>query len=244
MSVDPALVRIGSCGFRRSREVYYAQLRAIEVQHTFYDPPPASTLEAWRAEAPPDFEFTLKAWQLITHVSSSPTYRRLKRALSPEDRAETGSFRPSRIVLEAWEETRACAKALGARTVLFQCPARFRPTPLHIENMRHFFGTVERDGLNFCWEPRGDWPPDLVEELCEELDLWHTVDPFAQQTVTPDRCYFRLHGIGGYQYTYRDDELRDLLDLLPEDRPSYVFFNNMTMIPDAVRFRGMVESFK
>ncbi|HET6568843.1 MAG TPA: DUF72 domain-containing protein, partial [Rhodothermales bacterium] len=234
-------VRVGSCGFRRSREAYYPLLNTVEVQHTFYDPPPVETLREWQAEAPDGFEFTLKAWQLITHHAGSPTYRRLKRTLSDREKAEAGFFRPGSTVMGAWDVTRACAKALRARAVLFQCPARFRPTPDHVDYMRHFFGTVERDGLSFCWEPRGGWPPELVVELCEELDLWHTVDPFAEPTMTPDRCYFRLHGRGGWRYKYDDGELNELREMLPEDGPSYVFFNNVEMIPDAVRFRAMVE---
>ena len=70
-------------------------LKAVEVQHTFYQPPRVETLAKWRAEAPRGFEFTIKAWQLITHQPSSPTYRRLKRALTEEEREGAGAFRAS-----------------------------------------------------------------------------------------------------------------------------------------------------
>src|SRR5918911_676564 len=95
-------IKVGCCGFRSARAEYYALLPAVEVQHTFYQPPRLTTLAQWRAEAPPAFEFTLKAWQLITHRASSPTYRRLKRELSAEERDGAGSFRASEIVREAW----------------------------------------------------------------------------------------------------------------------------------------------
>jgi uncharacterized protein YecE (DUF72 family) len=72
-------VHIGCSGFRSSRESYYEKLDSVEVQHTFYQPPQVSTLKRWREEAPRGFEFAVKAWQLITHTSSSPTRRRLKR---------------------------------------------------------------------------------------------------------------------------------------------------------------------
>ncbi|KGN41169.1 hypothetical protein N801_08795 [Knoellia aerolata DSM 18566] len=29
------------------------------------------------SQVPADFEFTMKAWQVITHESNSPTYRRM-----------------------------------------------------------------------------------------------------------------------------------------------------------------------
>ena len=236
-------IRIGCCGFRSARAEYYALLPAVEVQHTFYQPPQVSTLKKWRAEAPEGFEFTLKAWQLITHQASSPTYKRLKRELTEEERAEAGSFRASEVVREAWAVTRVAARALDARTILFQCPASFRPTESNVEQMRRFFALIkpERAGLNLCWEPRGDWPRATVKELCAELDLWHAVDPFAARTGTPARCYFRLHGRRGWRYQYEDDELAELLAMLPQAGESYVFFNNVKMIEDAVRFKEIVE---
>lgn len=242
MSSSPGLINIGCCGFRSSRESYYELLRAVEVQHTFYQPPLITTLAKWRAEAPPDFVFTIKAWQLITHQSSSPTYRRLKRELSERERERVGSFRSSRVVKEAWDTTKASALALRARAILFQCPASFQPTRSNLDNLRRFFTKTRRlDAIDFCFEPRGRWPRELVRELCEELDLWHVVDPFAERTTTPARCYFRLHGRGGWRYTYEDAELEELLYMLPEDRTSYVFFNNREMVTDAVRFREMAE---
>jgi uncharacterized protein YecE (DUF72 family) len=217
-------------------------LAAVEVQHTFYQPPQIATLEKWRAEAPDGFEFTLKAWQLITHQATSPTYRRLKRELSEKEKETCGFFRPSRIVKEAWQVTYECARALQAGTLLFQCPASFRPTKANIENMRKFFARIKRKGLTFCWEPRGEWPREVVKDLCDELDLWHVVDPFAARTVTPDRCYFRLHGRGGWRYSYEDVELEELYSMLPEGKLSYVFFNNIKMGEDAVRFKAIVET--
>src|ERR1044071_7485975 len=235
-------VRVGCCGFRSSRESYYELLDSVEVQHTFYQPPQVSTLARWREEAPRGFEFALKAWQLITHQSSSPTFRRLKRQLTDEEKEGAGSFRDSEIVKEAWRVTRECAEALGAGALLFQCPASFRPFAENVENMRRFFRSVERGRLTFCWEPRGDWPRALVGELCEELDLWHVVDPFKERTVTPRRCYFRLHGRKGWRYRYEDAELEELYSMLPKGARSYVFFNNVGMLEDARRFREIVEA--
>jgi uncharacterized protein YecE (DUF72 family) len=235
-------VKIGCCGFRSSRDSYYALLPAVEVQQIFYQPPQIKTLEKWRAEAPEGFEFAVKAWQLITHQASSPTYRRLKRELSDEEKEGVGSFRPSGIVAEAWEVTVACARALGARMVLFQCPASFLPTKANIGNMRKFFKGIERGGLGFGWEPRGGWPREVVRDLCGELDLWHVVDPFSERTMTPERSYFRLHGRKGWRYVYEDGELEELRSMLPEGVESYVFFNNIRMLEDALRFREMLKS--
>jgi uncharacterized protein YecE (DUF72 family) len=65
----------------------------VEVQHTFYEPPAEAVLARWRTQAPASFEFTIKAWQVVTHESNSPTYRRLKRPLPDSARGQVGAFR-------------------------------------------------------------------------------------------------------------------------------------------------------
>ncbi len=219
---------------------YVTHFPVVEVQQTFYQPPQVKTLENWRASAPADFEFTLKAWMLITHEARSPTYRRLKRELSEKERDGCGSFRPTPIVMDAWDVTLKCVKALAARRLLFQCPASFKPTKENIKNMRAFFAKIERPPeLQLLWEPRGGWPDNTVRELCRELDLTHVVDPFAVRTVTPERCYFRLHGRTGFRYVYEDEELEELYGMLPKDKTSYVLFNNVRMREDAARFQKL-----
>jgi uncharacterized protein YecE (DUF72 family) len=231
-------VKVGTCGFGRVKRPDYVKLfPVVEIQHTFYHPPEIKTLEKWRRELPDDFECTLKAWQMITHESSSPTYKRIKRPLTDKECDEAGFFKPTDTVREALNLTLECAKALNAGTILFQCPAKFQPLPENILNMKQFFNGFDRTGLNCVWEPRGKmWEPDLIRELCEELELWDCVNPFQRPTTTPYRCYFRLHGQPRWRYTYDDDELYELATILPNDRVSYVFFNNITMKQDAERF--------
>ena len=234
-------IRIGTCGFRTNKTEYAEMLGAVEVQQTFYQPPQIKTLERWRAQTPPPFEFTLKAWQLITHEAKSPTYKRLKKELTEREKAEAGYFKPTAVVREAWDVTLACARALQAKTILFQCPASFRQTSENIENLEKFFASVERDELIFAWEPRGDWNPKIVKEICDRLDLRHAVDPFAVQSVTPEKCYYRLHGRTGFGYKYEEDELADLAELLPDAQTAYVFFNNRYMLEDALLFQRIIS---
>src|SRR4051794_34028871 len=152
-------VRVGLCGFTMAFADYVREFAVVEVQQTFYEPPRDATLMRWRRQAPLRFEFTLKAWQLVTHEASSPTYRRLRRPLSAHERHDCGSLRTTPIVLEAWQRTLACAALLRATAVLVQCPRSFRPTPENADRMRAFFGTVPRPpGVRILWEPRGPWP--------------------------------------------------------------------------------------
>ena len=99
-------IRIGTCGYGREKKPdYAARLNCVEIQHTFYKPPQVKTLEGWRLEMPDGFEFTLKAWQFITHESGSPTYRRLKRELTDMEEREVGAFKPTDSVNHGWRLT-------------------------------------------------------------------------------------------------------------------------------------------
>jgi uncharacterized protein YecE (DUF72 family) len=239
--VDYEQVKVGCCGFPSSREKYASMFPVIEVQQTFYQPPRVSTLQRWRAAAPGQFEFTVKAWQLITHWSNSPTYRRLTSNLSDYELQECGGFQPTDIVQEAWVTTRACAEALGAKWLLFQCPPNFTPTDRNIENLKRFFEKVDRRKLGFLWEPRGVWPDGLVESLCRNLDLVHAVDPFLRRPVTRDLYYYRLHGGKNYQHVFNSAELTKLLAAVPKAIPSYVMFNNVAMLENGLAFQELVQ---
>ena len=232
-------IKVGCCGFAGAQKEYYELFKVIEIQQTFYQLPETKTAERWRMAAPPGFEFTMKAWQLITHVPSSPTYRRLRERIEPGKADCYGSFRPTREVLEAWKRTAAFARTVGASIIVFQCPASFRPQAQNGKNMRAFFSKIDREGFTLTWEPRGAWPDDLVVRLCEELGLIHCVDPFKNEALFGDMDYFRLHGIGGYQYTYTDDELKELKKKTGR-KPAYVMFNNTSMKEDALRFMKLV----
>ncbi len=170
-------IRIGYCGFPVAQPHYARVFQVVEVQQTFYQVPRITTLARWRERLPNPFEFTLKAWQLITHEALSPTYRRLSERFTASQMRRCGAFQPIAEVREAWEHTAAAARALGAGVILFQCPASFVPTAEHLENLRHFFGGVDRGDFKLIWEPRGRWQASVVRQLCRELDLIHAVDP-------------------------------------------------------------------
>jgi uncharacterized protein YecE (DUF72 family) len=235
-------VRVGLCGWTVSQASYVRRFPLVEVQHTFYEPPANAVLERWRAQVPARFEFTIKAWQVVTHESNSPTYRRLKRPLPDSARGQVGAFRTTAPVLAGWGRTLECARLLRASAVLLQCPRSFRPTTDNVARMRRFLSEVERPAGRLMWEPRGEWPAALLTELCAELDLVHVVDPMQGETVTPDRTYYRLHGTTGSRHVHTDDELRRLRDLV-DGRPSpYVMFNNLPRTGDAERFLGMLRT--
>ena len=233
-------VRVGLCGWTIGRAAYVREFPLVEVQHTFYDPPADALLARWRAAVPEGFEFTMKAWQVITHESGSPTYRRLKRPLPEEHRGQVGGFRSTPPVLEAWDRTLECARVLRATAILLQCPRSFRPTAANVERMQTFLRAVPRPEARLLWEPRGAWPDALVAELCDELGLAHVVDPMQTETVTPDQTYYRLHGTTGPRHVHSAQELRIVRDRVAGRPRPYVLFNNLPRVGDAERFLDML----
>lgn len=242
------MIKVGLCGFTMAMARYPLHFSVVEVQQTFYEPPSAALMQGWYDAMPKGFEFTLKAWQLITHESKSPTYRRLRRPLDAAERAGCGAFRDSPIVRSALARTLDCVRTLQATAVLFQCPASFRPEPENVARMRHFFRELanpERpNGVRYLWEPRGaPWTAkaDLAVALCEELGLGYVVDPFVDRVreSADGPTYLRLHGVTGARHVYTDDELERLVRLTPAN--AYVMFNNMPRVGDAKRFLELLS---
>jgi uncharacterized protein YecE (DUF72 family) len=83
----------------------------------------------------------------------------------------------------------------------------------------------------------------MVSALCRELELVHAVDPFIRPSLTPELLYWRLHGNKSHYASYRDDELRQILDWLPAPpADAYVLFNNIPRVADVARFRALLRS--
>lgn len=246
-------VRVGTCGWsaRGGRRRYFEFFDTVELQETFYKLPREATAMRMRADAPPHFDFNLKAWQAITHPPSSPTWRRAGLKIDPAKRDKYGFFRQTEEVLEAWEKTLRIARILRATTVVFQSPPSFRCSRENTDNLEAFFTTIDRHGVLLGWEPRGDWHdnPGKLRGLLEGLDLIHVVDPLRRDPLRiTSTLYFRLHGLGGkyvnYRYKYTDNDLASLREKVENfgklSQRIYVFFNNVHMFDDARRFKGMV----
>jgi|Deesub1362B_J571_1020462.scaffolds.fasta_scaffold00016_196 uncharacterized protein YecE (DUF72 family) len=236
-------MKIGCCGFAVAFEKYIRNLDVVEVQKTFYTPPKPETAEKWREKADSinkDFEFTIKAFQVITHPPNSPTYRKVKLEVGKD----IGFFNPVKEVFEAWEKTKEIAEILRADKIIFQTPASFKMTRNNLEKVDEFFNSIDGD-FTFIWEPR-DVAVELTDHFLEILTrhgIVHCVDPFVSEPVKQGKInYFRLHGAYKgkkivYSYTYTNDDLERLKKKVTSYSNPYVMFNNKTMYQDALRFK-------
>ncbi len=231
---------VGTSGFPIRREAYYRQLETVEVQKTFLKIPKIESAETMRSRAPVNFDFTVKAWQGITHPATSPSYARAGIKVGPRKKSRYGHFRMSKEVLEGWAELSEFADALDASVILFQTPPSFDATEDNVQNLRAFMEMASEE-QRCAWEPRG-WTTADVTGALEGLDVIHAVDPFARNPVTEGEIYFRLNGSPPgerpYYYNYTKDDIRSLLGTI-EGATGHVIFNNITMLEDAEQLVDM-----
>ncbi len=241
-------VKIGCCGFPRSKQEYYTRFSLVEIQSTFYHLPKPETAQKWREAAPQDFEFTLKAWQGITHLTKSPTYRKIIHKIPPEVRSHYGHFRNTEQVFDAWLKTKEIAEQLRASLILFQCPPDFQETEQAVADLHSFFSRIPKTSLRMAIEFRSPWREETVRALCRDYGLIHCVDPFKERALCGEVIYFRLHGKPPgrtmYRYTYTDDDLQRLVAWIDESKPTYILFNNTNMWRDALRFMDLLNGGK
>jgi len=233
------MIKVGCCGFPKKRELYFKEFLCVELQNTFYQPPKKlDTLITLRKEAPSSFEFTVKAWQIITHPQDSPTYRRLKEKWG--DPKNYGFFKPTEEVFSAYERIREIAKILKAKAILFQTPPAFQETQENLKNMYQFFKKIKRDKLLLFWEERGNFSEESIRKICKDLNIYYACDPFKKFIKIDKIIYFRLHGKGGYRYKFGLKDLEELKQKLSKVS-GYVFFNNVYMWEDALEFKKLLS---
>ncbi len=243
------VIKIGCCGFPVSRRKYFQTHRVVEVQQTFYRLPLERTVEKWRNEAPEDFEFTVKAWQVITHSPKSPTWR--KAGIKLEKPEAYGSLKPTPENIDAWRKIVNIAKILHSKIIVVQTPPSFKMNDENLRNAIEFFKKARSvfGNIVIAWEPRGNWinNPESIREVVEETGIIHCVDPFIMDPVIlGDIVYLRLHGKNGkwpnYRYKYSDNDLESLVSKITKYiregcSEIYVMFNNVYMYDDSLAFK-------
>lgn len=248
------IVYVGCCGFPVSRRRYYENYKVVELQNTFYDMPRDEWFESLRKEAPPDFIFSIKAWQVLTHPSKSPTWRRMRTQL-PGRKENYGWLKPTEENLRAWERVINAAKILRAKFIILQTPASMPYNGESVRWVNEFFKqimSVTPKEIVVGWEPRGEWVSERaasdLSKIVSEHKIIHVTDLLKREPVVKiDILYTRLHGLDGevnYKYKYKDEDLNMLADKLISfgARESYVMFNNIYMFNDGIRFKSIAAA--
>ena len=225
---------------------YYASLfNTVEINTTFYRPPPPGMAEAWARRTPADFEFAIKTWQKFTHPTKvgEGAGERGERWGSPTN-ADVESFK--RVV-----DALADAGKLGV--MLFQYPPGLHFTQENVDRLawalKVFHPYPKAVELRHrSWSDRSQETRAL---LGESDATWAVIDEpkfdsSVQQSFEPmgEIFYLRLHGRNRakwwshqeawerYDYLYGPEEIRFFADRIREitqqapQTKIYVFFNN------------------
>jgi uncharacterized protein YecE (DUF72 family) len=211
---------------------YYAQrFQTVEINSSFYRQPSDDTWKHWAENAPPGFQYAVKANRFITHI------KRLKDAEEPLQRFFKG------------------AKHLGGRLgpVLFQTPPNFRRSPENAARLEHFLSLLPR-GYRCVFEFRhGSWfgadTLDLLRRSRVAFCSYDMPNVECPLTSTSNLAYVRMHGSESiYASNYTDPMLRSwttkLRALAGDVDEVWVYFNNDAQafaVKNALRLRDLLE---
>jgi uncharacterized protein YecE (DUF72 family) len=221
------VIRLGTSGFsyddwvgpvypadlpKRDWLAYYArECDTVELNVTYYRVPDHRTVQGWVDRTPPDFLFSVKAHQDLTHERKDPDFGGFVQSLAPL--RESGKL--------------AC--------VLAQFPYSFHPGQRSREYLK-----VLREGLSELpvvveFRDRA-WVQEDMQQLLRQLELgFCCVDEPALPGLMPPVVwasgpvgYVRFHGRNAakwweheqawerYDYSYTEEELREWLPRLHE----------------------------
>ncbi len=239
-------IKVGCCGLAGlSLTEYSKRFEVVELQSTFYKLPLPKTALRWRSSVAEEFEFTMKAFQGITHPISSPTWRRAG-SQKPKERQEAyGHLQLTEENFECWRKTLQIFQLLKATFCVINLPPSFSRTEENVKRLLNFFkGSNINIGIEFR---HPSWFKDshLTAEDLKKIGAVHIVDPLVTKPLIETEIqYFRLHGLGPkpYAYKYSDDDLRKLRGIVKEQSAEtvYVLFNNTNMREDAQRLLKML----
>ena len=185
---------------------YSGQLNTVEVNLTFRQLLKDTTAAKWIAQTPPDFRFTIKAHQVITHI------KRLK---------NTEEFL-ARFVSTI--EPLSQAGKIGC--VLFQLPPNMKADP---KVLQEFLATIPR-GLRAAFEFRHEsWFADDIFSCLKQhnraLCVAETEERITPDVVTADFCYYRYRK-PEYTPEERQAMLRRMQEHLSNGRDTYAYFKH------------------
>ena len=203
---------------------YATRLNTVEVNYTFRHYATEKSQTNWLNAVPPEFKFSVKAHQNITHV------RRLQNAIEL-----TQGFLQSLQPL-------AGAGKLGM--VLFQLPPFLKADAGLLET---FLSALPRSG-RLSFEFRHDsWFTDPIFALLQKFNVALCVAE-SEKLETPgvataDFCYYRLRK-GEYSKEEREKQARQFQQHLEENRDVFVYFKHEETPDGAFYAEEMLSQFK
>ncbi len=225
---------IGCDKIARARNVYFQNLRALEVTGTFDHKISAKRLGQWRTESPHGFAFSMLASRGLTHTPGPQ--EELPASLAEFPRQDLGMLQQTEAVMAAWRETLGFAKALSPKFILLQTPATFTPTDKHRERIEYFARELAPlSQAKIAWQPHGLWEPETTIPWTRSLGLVPVFDPFADIELPPGRgtAYFYLYQRRGLRARFHDFDMEELLEKCEPYQRAFMVFRGTENYRDA-----------
>ena len=192
-------------------DFYAKQLRAVEVNSTFYDFPPDNRVIGWHDRTPDDFKFVLKIPRLISHarvgesmvIENFDKFANVAKNLSTKFGGALLQLPPTR------------ARDFGWLKVILDELIKRKVTPIALEFRNPTWFEITDDIL-----------ADYYGKVIIVSAFWH--DKKWEYPALDEMIYLRFHGTEDFaRGFYSEHELSKIISNLPEDTMKmYVFFNN------------------
>ena len=186
---------------------YSKQFNTVELNYTFYRFPSVKALKMAAATVPDGFLFSLKMHRSITHL-----------------------LRMQQVKAKIHEFMDIVHEGLGDRLgcVLFQFPASYQ---FNEQRLNDILDNVPHHNNNVIEFRHISWWQENVYQALRAAYLTFCSVSFPglpdDNIITGNVFYKRMHGVPQlFISAYSDDSILNLAGAIPEDKTSFIYFNN------------------
>jgi len=206
--------------------MYSLAFKFVEVNSTFYTLPSLKTIVSWRKRVPLDFEFTVKANRIITHLEI---------------------LRLTNTTLKALEEMLKICRILNSKVLVLETPKNLDLQYI-LQNLKSILGEVEFNEVRLALEPRCGWYSDSNASLDEfqSMGIIPITDYSREEPPYDDEeiSYSRLFGLGEHNiYQFTDEDLKRIKERADrrKSKKVYLSFHGISMYLDAARMERFIK---
>jgi uncharacterized protein YecE (DUF72 family) len=212
----------------RSLTAYSRLFNFVEVNSTFYQIPNMKTVESWRRQVQPDFEFSVRCNKDVTHEYQ---------------------FESTEQAYGTLRDMVAICKTLNAEILHMQTPSSFLPTKENAQLLDSFISSADLKDVRIALEVRGNnqaLSTDFIRVM-KKHNMIHSIDLSNDEepAYKSDILYARLFGKGTHNiYQPTDQELVkiDKRASTGTHKKAIVSFHFVRMYQDARRLKQYRET--
>jgi uncharacterized protein YecE (DUF72 family) len=210
-----------------SLEEYSRIYNFVEVNSSFYSTIPLRLVESWRKRVPPDFEFSVRLNEIISHKYE---------------------MEANEITFKLFEYTQKICKVLRSGIIVIETPDTLEYSDHKVRKIADFLSSLNLRRTRLAWEVRRRQKqmPSALIDLMKEHNIIHIVDLSKDMPLyESDQMYARLFGKGEHNiYQFTDEELLSIYDKSQKRKSEKVIltFHGVRMYKDAARLNAYLKT--